>query len=106
MPCWRQAPRIVVPAGTVTASPSMVSAIGGGASTTGACGVWVARAGGESRIGVSGDGRRLLARDVPGSGRGSYRHQVRLPQRRFDRRRGRLPQPADRGVAHDLADLA
>ena len=36
MPWARQAPRIVVPAGTVTAAPSMVSSIGGGASTTGA----------------------------------------------------------------------
>ena len=52
MPWARQAPRIVVPAGTVTAAPSMVSSIGGGASTTGAAGGFDARAGGVSRMSV------------------------------------------------------
>src|SRR5262249_55415590 len=41
-----------------------------------------------------------------GAARGSYRHQVRLAERGFDRRGGRLPEPADRGIAHDLADLS
>ena len=42
----------------------------------------------------------------PCSGRRSQRHQTRLPQRRLDRRRRRLAEPADRRVAHRLADLA
>ena len=54
MPWVRQAPRIVVPAGTVTSSPSIVSEMAGGASITGAVGGRLARAGGVSRMSVSG----------------------------------------------------
>ena len=54
MPWILQASRIVVPAGTVTAWPSMVRLIDGGASTGGAGGGCDARAGGVRRISVSG----------------------------------------------------
>ena len=50
MPCSRQAPRIVVPAGTVTASPSIVTSTGGGAWTGGGAGGRDARAGGVTRM--------------------------------------------------------
>src|SRR5436190_6028124 len=109
-PTDRQAPRMVVPAGTLTGTPSTVRPTTAGASTGGAVGVRVARAGGFSTMSVAGSaagsGRRSNRNSVIAARAASQGHQPWLAQRRLDCRGRRLAEPADRGVAHDLADLA
>ncbi len=71
MPCVRQAPRIVVPAGTVTASPSIVSEMAGGASTPARCGGRLARAGGVTQDVGQRLRRSPVRRRRPRAGAGS-----------------------------------
>src|SRR6478672_4829467 len=100
MPWSRQAPRIVVPACTVTAWPSMVTSTGAGAWTGGAAGGRDARAGGVTRMSARTAGVAVCP-EANGS--------VTAPPYRAAGRPIRSPttpltEAADRRVAHRLAD--
>src|SRR5690242_5809826 len=121
MPWARQASRIVEPAGTVTATPSIVSSTGVRTGAGGGVGGTLHRSGGVRRMSVSGwapggspawgasrCGAGSRSRDSPSSviAGSSQRHELRLPHGALDRAAGRLAEAADRRVAHRLADVA
>src|SRR6478736_6893982 len=121
MPSARQASRIVEPAGTVTAIPSIVSSIEARSGSGGGVGGTLQRSGGVRRMSVSGCapggsprwgvsrcGAGSRSRDSPSwlIAAFSQRHELRLPDGALDRAAGRLAEAADRRVAHRLADVA